>query len=538
MHAAHVASWRSVRRMSVRVCSPIAFMGRALAFALALGLGAVMASADVESAYEPVLHVSVTSEVAADENTGTESEPLATLTEGLRRALVNRDRGIASTIMVHPGTYREALVGFYADSEGPQIVIEAVVPGTAIVSGADVWREWECRTSVCTHDWPFKWGFARVPWVGIEVGPLALRRELVVVDGVLMTQHLELLDALAEPGSFHVDEEAERLTLHLPEGVDGETMIAEVAMRPNLVRLQALHDLVIRGLVFQYANTPLPGTAVYVVDQRNVELDDIVVQWNNFDGLGLKGEQLVVRRSTLNHNGGSGVSAYQVDGLRLEDSETSGNNWRGHAGGFTGWAVGHKIMESRDVSILRHRSMNNLTRGLWLDWDNANVVIRELRSCGNLTDGLFVEISQGPVSITDSVLCGNGAAGLRTSASQQLEVRRTEIRDNAVSQLEITGDLDVAITDRITGQRLVLNSGGWSFTNNVVSGSEASLLVSTTLPRSYWESLMRSSRFWDNTYVHANGRAVFEAYGGRRMDFSDWQRFADQDTGSDFRSEQ
>src|SRR5690606_6597834 len=139
--------------------------------------------------------------------------------EALARALVHRREGIATRVIVHPGTYRESLVGAFRGTSGSTITFEAAQPGTAIVSGADVFPYWTCTAGVCEHAWPYRWGEAENPWPNdVDIGPLALRREIVFVDGANLEQVARRADLT--PGAFFVDEANGRLVLAPPDGVD------------------------------------------------------------------------------------------------------------------------------------------------------------------------------------------------------------------------------------------------------------------------------------------------------------------------------
>lgn len=482
-------------------------------------------------------HVDVSSPTASDANLGSEASPLATITEAVRRADMNRLAGMATRIVVHPGTYRESVVTTIESRGGQPIVLEAREPGTAVVSGSDVWTDWTCEGRICTHHWPFAWGLAEVPWPQVEMEPVGRRREMVFVNGQFLDQQLTLFDVMMLPGSFHVDEREQLLTVHVPRNVDPAAAVFEVSVRDDLLRLQELHDLTIRGLVFQHGNPSVPGTAVRIVDQDNVIVENVVVRWNNWGGIWFKGRNIVMRDSVSTYNGANGMSAYQVEGLVLERNVSSYNNWRGFAGGLTGWAVGEKFLVTRDLHVIDHVAVHNLARGLWVDHDNSNVRIERLYACYNLNDGVFIERSQGPVTIVDSTLCSNGRAGLRTSATNDLEVRGNTLVGNQNAQLVISGDLDVTFQGWLDQATHVLKNHGWTITGNTLQGvgSEANL-ITTSLPREYWLDLMATATFDGNEYVHTR-RDVFLVPGDGLVAFDDWRAEAVQDGTSSFRLE-
>ena len=481
------------------------------------------------------VHVDVMASNAADDNPGTRRQPLATIMEALRRADANRLNGRATKVVVHPGTYRESLVGPLRSREGEPIVIEAAVPGEAIVSGSDVWTDWNCQGSLCTHAWPFEWGLAEVPWPQVELDDIGRRREMVFVNGEFFEQRLDRFDLLLEEGTFHVDEQSAQLTVHLPRDVDPATAVFEVSVRDQLLRLQGTHDFTLRGLVFEHGNPSVPNTAVRIVDQNNVLIEDVIVRWNNWGGIWFRGNDIVVRNSISTRNGANGFAAFDVNRILLEGNESSFNSWRAYAGGLIGWSVGEKFLMTRDVTIRDHVSEYNLARGMWFDYDNENVLIERLRSCNNVNDGMFIEASQGPFEVIDSTFCHNERAGIRTSSSNNVTLQGNLFDRNRDGQLAISGDLDVEFESK-DGTWLVLDNRSWTVVDNTMIGAEGIYLITTSLPRDNWRSLMASSWFEGNEYVHPE-REAFAIYRGTLVDLEGWQRATLQDTTSTFRQE-
>lgn len=477
---------------------------------------------DALAAAEVVLHVAVDQPGASDRNRGTSEAPLATLGEALARALVQRREGIATRVIVHPGTYRESLVGVYGGTSGSTITFEAAQPGTAVVSGADVFQEWTCTAGVCEHAWPYRWGEAENPWPNdVDIGPLALRSEIVFVDGANLEQVAERADLA--PGSFFVDEANGRLVLAPPDGVDLASALVEVGVRPTLMRLQGLNDVVVRGLVFTGAASPFRQAALDVVDQERVTIEDVDVVWNGQGGLSLKGRELVVRNTRMNSNGSSGIAAYQVADVQVLDSEASFNNWRGVRGGYSSWDVGHKFSSAHRVLLRGFRAFANQARGLWLDADIVDVVVEDAYLCDNLRDGLFLEAIQGPVRVADSLICGNRAAGILTSASQNVEFLGNVVRDNHAGQLAVSGQLERRVVDWETGDEVVARSRNWLWFENLVVGADQQMLVTSTLPSRSWSDLMASSMLAGNMYVHPDLARPFEGASGSRLDFGGWR---------------
>ncbi len=481
------------------------------------------------------IHVNVASEGASDSNPGTEEQPLKAISEGVRRAVHNRRLGLPTHVIVHPGVYRESITGAYGgiDSSGSLIVIEALHPGTAVISGSDSWPALSCSSNICSAHWPFDWGFSTNPWPMAPMEPIGLRREMVFVNGVRLDQVLTAGEVAAQPGSFFVDESAAQITVHAPVGLNLAQSQVEVGVRPVLLELLGLNDLVLSGLDFEHAVSPFPSVAVNIAHQNNVVLHDLTINQNNWTGLGLMGSNITVVNSRMNGNGGSGFGAFQVETLQILDSEASSNNWRGFAANYLDWSVGQKIAHVHDLLIRNLVSTGNLTRGLWFDTDVKNAVVEGATICGNVWDGLFIEAVPGDLTIKDSTFCENGRSGILTSASHNLALVHNQFWGNAFAQINLSGDLRRTSADYMTGEVSSLRNENWYWRGNTFTADDDQLLVSTTLAMPDWQLIMDTSDLNESAYSASSERA-FRVPNGVRVDFSEWRRATGQDESSRF----
>src|SRR6476646_218171 len=98
----------------------------------------------------------------SDSNPGTSQLPLKTRGAGATKAISNNQASIGTRVIVRAGTYREAInMPFSAKDTTLPITFQAAVPGTAIISGADVWTGWKVyngNSKIYTHSWASKWG--------------------------------------------------------------------------------------------------------------------------------------------------------------------------------------------------------------------------------------------------------------------------------------------------------------------------------------------------------------------------------------------
>ena len=487
----------------------------------------------VDDRYDHLVQLHVDPNDGDDGAAGTIDEPIRTLNEGLDRAVDNRDDGRGTRIVLHSGTYREA-VDEYFGSSGPLIVIQAAQEGTAVVSGSDVWDDWSCSGSVCSTEWTYDWGTESSPWPEADIDPIGQRREMVFVDGERLEQTLLRSTVESTPGSFYVDEGANRLYMRPPSGTSVSSSLVEVSTRARVFWAHALHDLVIDGVVFQHGASPVAKGAVYVIDQDRVTFENVVVRENNWDGLSFAlGEDLTVRGSRMNDNGASGVTAWRTVNLLLEDSESNRNNWRGHAGGLHGWSVGNKFLESRDLVIRRHTSIHNLSRGLWLDYDVHDALLEDLYLCENQNDGIFIEASPGPIVVRNSTFCDNTRSGIQTSSTNGLVLEGNTLTGNERSQIHLTGDFGRPVGDWVTGETHDMHNENWTWRDNTLVSYDGAPVLTTTFPQDEWDLLMRTSDL-DGSKYDATIVDAFELPGGKDVDFDEWQQATGQDRNSTF----
>lgn len=468
------------------------------------------------------------------QGTGAQTSPLRTIQEAFNKATANRAQDIATDIILAPGTYRQGFEALDPSTPGTaRITIEASTPGQSVISGADVWPDWTCSSGICQHAWPYAWGAAPNPWPGqVSIGELALRRELVVFNGVNLTQELSLSNLV--PGSFYVDEGTQLIYLDPPTGSDVGTALIEVGVRPYLFLAHGFQYVTLNGLVLQDAASPFGQSAVEVGGNSFVE--DTRIIGNGNTGLSISGDNVDVENSHLDNNGADGLRVYKSRNLVLNNVQTSYNNWRGYRGGYDDYDVGEKMMRVHGAKIRNLVSEGNLSRGLWFDYDNENIVIDGLRSCGNLLAGLDIEASQGPISVTGSTLCDNGGSGLIANGSNYVSVTDTSISGNSGYGVHLVQG-DRTVDNWETGQQYVLNVQNWTLTGNTVQGAGSSLLWWLQIwDATAMSTFLSSSAINDNIYAQPNDAQAFEMSGYNPMAFSQWQSVTHLDASSTFSS--
>jgi len=486
-----------------------------------------------------VLHVDQ-SAAASDANPGTAAKPLRTIARAAQMAMEYNSSGVGVRVQIGSGTFRESvrLAATGHDTAAPMI-FEAMPVGQVIVKGSDVWTGWQPGgPGVYTHEWPYTWGLAPYPdgWsCCVKLTDLMRRREMIFANDQRLRQVLSK-DDLA-PGSFYVSETLRQAFIRLPPGMAIETTTIEVGVRSALFAVQGRSNVVVRGLVFRHDVSPIGGTAALTIQNASdVRVDQCTMEWNNFQGLGLtNSEHVSVTGTVSNSNGSTGIAGWKLSATLFTDGETSYNNWRGYESDFTDWdPAGVKLMLLRDVAVLRHKALDNLSYGFWLDTDCVNVLIDSLTSTNNYNDGLFLEAVLGPIEVRQSVFNNNHRAGVLGANSSGITLTSNVMTGNHQSQLMLSGTpAGRPGQDYQSGRTYTAQSTGWSLSSNVIKADVAAeALISTTLPDASWQAFVGSLASDWNVWFNSSARAAFRWANGLAIDFETWQSWTRQDLHS------
>ena len=490
----------------------------------------------------------VDSAVGNDGNPGTAARPLRTIAKAVEKAVANSRRSVSSTIVIQPGTYREAIsLGSTAQLAQASILIQAAEAGTVFVSGADVWSDWksdDAEAGTYSHSWPFRWGVCAIPqnWPN-NLAPIVLRREMIVVNGQSLAQVVsrgELTD-----NSFFVDDAAGEVFIRPPANTALATAKIEVAVRPKLFDSHGYDDLVLSGLVFTNAASCPPTAAVSIYGGTGDRLENVTASWNSWAGIVLNNTaNAKVSHLRADHNGGSGLLGYKLKSSQLADVETSENNWRGIKGNFHDFELaGAKFLRTHDVQFLNFKARENNTFGLWFDTDDANIEIKNSTFSRNLFYGIFLEANQGPITIQDSKFCENGAEGVRIQNSDRVTLSGNVFYGNQVAQIFVDGrmsarngkDWESGEPFAAAGHNLTLQG------NTFVATDPGEVLIGTSQSspdnsRGFFATLSSDG----NTFYHMATKDVLQYDAGginhkaRNLDLDSWRNTTGQDKHSSF----
>jgi len=483
-----------------------------------------------------------------DTNRGTSSQPLQTLAAAARIAFDNYGQGVATTISIKAGIYREAVSMNYSgrpSSAGVSFV--AASAGTVVMNGADLWTGWQpdpAKSGIYAHQWAFHWGPCNVPKDWPEIKAIVARREIVFVNGAMLKQVLSA-NELSE-GTFFVDEGSQQIKLYPPTGTDMASAAVEIGVRPHLLNIHGVSNLNVTGMVFTKAATCLPGGSMELFDSSNATIENSQFNWNNWQGLVLHNvSQVTMRGIQASYNGGSGLSGYQIKNMTLEDGETSHNNWRGDWGAFYFFSqAGTKFLRVHDSKLLNFRAVNNQTSGLWFDTDNANVRIENANLSSNRANGLFLEANQGPITVESSRICQNRAEGVLVLDSDAVFIRKSLLYSNKGAQILSDGrQKSRSEHNWETRENFTSKAKNLSLEGNIIVGTIPDQLLFKTYQvdadsaTALFSTLSSNSNTWYNTASPRAFQYDPELSGGRKvhnMDFAGWQSFTGLDKDSKF----
>lgn len=496
---------------------------------------------------DSILYVDNQAPTASDENAGSESTPLLTVQEAVTRARDNKRKNISTTVIIKPGTYRETVTLAWTNRDENQpenltpIIIKAAEPGTVFLKASDVWTGWEYeeRYNAYSHEWKNDWGEFDPGW---DLKGLAARREMVFSDGKLLTQVASLRELA--PGTFYVDEDADKLYLKIVDGSDIDDLTIEVAVRDVVWDQRYEFNVTIDGLTFEHAATNWKGGfgGARFTNSNHLKLSNCSFAFNNWSGVYIgESTDISLRHSKMNHNGGQGWSTWRVSDFVSYDTETSYNNWRGALSDFTGWSVGNKLESMHGLTVVKHRAVGNYSRGLWLDYDIQEAVLDSLYIADNHRDGVWFEANPGPIEMHNSIIENNLDAGLRTTFTEDVLIANNTIRNNATMQVEIAGANRRWVKDYVTQERMQLTARNWTLQGNTLEGGEQLIGAADNHKFKEWSEFVSTLTADNNIYIHENSavfmvrRKTLSLIEARSLeDFKGWKEHSGQDEHSRF----
>ncbi len=466
------------------------------------------------------------SPTGSNSNPGTESEPFLTIGYAASQAVNNNYAGLGTHVWIENGTYRETVTLSGASQETSlPITFEAVNHGQVTISGGVLYTGWSTysgNSSIYTNAWNNTWGTcATVTGCSTATYPqpeIMLRQEMVAVNGTVMTEVLSLTQMVQ--GTFYVDTTNKTIYLWPPTGTNMSTATVDVATEPSLFNISGWSNIVVRGIVFQYANSCRSNAAVNVTGgstfaPTNIEFDTDTFQWNNGQGLALNNPitYFTVENSSSIHNGDSGFQGYNTEFGLYDNILTGYNNWRGAQGSYYLCNVsGFHSWEAHTDQLTNFTAQFNETYGIHWDTDNVSITGSNVIASENLVPGLFAEKDLGPIALSGSYVCNqtnaNSPGGFTIRNSEGVSFTNGVFYNNNASQIAITGQAGgIEITDWLTGKSYNLITQGLVNTGNVIEGVGTGQILFNDgqLNGSDWTTFLIGFDSNNNTWWNASG---------------------------------
>lgn len=469
-----------------------------------------------------------------DTNPGTQTAPFKTIGRAVAQASSEAYNNVGTKIEVEPGTYRE-YVKVTGTRYSPTLTIEAVTPGTATVSGADLYTGWTSSGGHYTHY------FAGLPAVAVPSGwpttypAIIYRREVVLFNHEMLTQVTS--SAALAAGTFWVDDANHQIELIPPAGAPMTGAIIEVGNRPHILDIESRNNVALRGLTFEGGTSALNDSSVNVDGSTNVLVDKITLKHINFGGFHSgTSNYITVQNSYAHDNGGEGFGAYKLRHGLFQFDESDYNNWRGAAGGFYDFGMGgFKFFKSHGVDVKQVFAYNNKAQGLWFDTDNRQIAVDGAVLVGNLVDNLQVELNEGPISIANSTLC-YGQVGTYLVNSANVTYSGNTFYSNGGNtthtwpQFYFSGKPGGRnFTDWETGIYYNVISNHITFAGNkFIDTTSAQEPFDTFQTGTDWTAFQTTFHSSGNTWFNPARTAVFYTSAGKKT-LSQWQSYTGQD---------
>lgn len=489
----------------------------------------------------------------SDNNPGTQQQPFKTINKAVSLAATNNHVNIGTRINIQPGTYREVIdIGYSSKDTTYPVTIQAVTNGTVILSGGALqtgWTSYGPNPSIYTSNWKYSYSLCSQISGCPNQQDIALHRELIAVNGAVLTQVLSL--AAMQAGSFYVDATAKLVYVWPPSGTNMNTATVEIANQPFMFRDIGKSNYVIRGIVFQFANScPTAAAASVYGSTTNILFDSDVFQWNNGQGLSLSTPttHFTVQNSVANHNGTSGFQEAQTQYGLWSNNIANFNNWRGSQSGYYSCNVsGAHYWLAHEDTITGMTLAYNQTYGAHWDTDASDVTASNMIVTGNLGSGLFFEKDEGPATISASHICNHtsplASGGLALRNSENISFTNGTLVNNYPTQILVGGiPGGTSITNWETGQVYNLITQGFTNQNNTIEGTSSSqaLFQDSYLNGTDWTTFLGNLVSGNNTWWNAaNTTSPFvvpEPTDGTTLDLAGWQGATGQDSQSTFQA--
>lgn len=238
----------------------------------------------------------------------------------------------------------------------------------------------------------------------------------------------------------------------------------------------SISNITVKGITVHGCANPKADEEAAVTTGAGWRLEDVTVEAVDGVGLSVFRDDVQLLRVAVNHCGRAGLSGDGCSNVLLKDCVTVGNNTMKNDPDFDAGAG--KFLRSDHVVVDGLVSHDNIGPGLWFDYENHNV---EIRNCtiydnkGLLHDysgsGIRCELDPGPVLIEHNRFYGNTGPNIEVNSSRRFTIRDNTFRGSSITLKDWPrGDdytlQDVTIEHNIfRGTHIATESDNWDLTS-------------------------------------------------------------------------
>lgn len=397
------------------------------------------------------------------------------------------------TIRFRAGTYRLPVINVKSGEQNKPITFEAAAGETVELKGSRLVTGWQPHAPGIWKVTGWTTNSQQVFVDGKSLQQIGIsnrwQTEKLWADHVCLKPVGKDLNDLTK-GSFFYDAPAKTLYVMPADESDPNGKQVEVSVNDYVLDGPKASYIVLRGLNFMHSNSTGNNArhGIVRVGGRGWLIENCSFTWGDFAGLGISGDDHVIRKCVINYNGALGLDANGSDeahGYRwyntrspmnivVEDCEVSHNNYRKffdqwHAGGF-------KLVPCiRGMTIRRCKIVGNDGAGVWFDGGLGSNVVEDNLIADNVT-GIFYEIA-GPAATGNdeygAVIRNNVVARSRNQGIYIAASRSAIVENNTCYQNRWDIVLAGMPRTEFGGQKLENNT----IRNNIVSGKKVDITI-------------------------------------------------------------
>ncbi len=324
------------------------------------------------------------------------------------------------TVRLAAGTYRVPAISLNrGGQQGKPITIEGEPAGKTMLKGSTLVTGWKADEKIegawKVANWPVDSQQLFVDGLPLlQVGVHNTWQEVQDIGGyskiAVLPPHGKDLNDL-KPGRFYYDIPTKNLYCMLADKSDPSQHSLEASTEDFIIRGNGQSYITLRNLSFMHGNMTAKSErngGLITTGPVGWTIEDCQISYGDFGGLGVLGEDHIIRRCQITDNGcvgidmnGSGpangyrwTAERKPQNILIENVIVTGNNYRRfynmwHAGGM-------KLTPSiRAITIRGCTVAKNFGSGIWFDGGLGANVVEDNLVADNNGSGIFYEIS-GP----------------------------------------------------------------------------------------------------------------------------------------------